>query len=83
MMPIQKIIGVMSWGFLLCLGLSGCAASAPDEMKADQSAERIGGQAGLKADEEKLKGIVGQSAERIGGQAGLKADEDKLEGVAN
>ena len=80
-MPIPKIVGVMSCGFLLCLGLSGCAASAPDEMKAGQSAERIGGQAGLKADEDKLKGIVGQSAERIGGQAGLKADEDKLKGI--
>ena len=49
MVAIPKIVGVMSCGVLLCLGLSGCAASARDEMKASQSAERIGGQAGLEA----------------------------------
>jgi hypothetical protein len=80
MIAISKIVGVMSCGFLLCLGLSGNAVSAADEMKASQSAERIGGQAGLKG---KLMGAAGhQSAERIGGQAGLRGDEEKLKGVA-
>ena len=48
MVAIPKVVGVMSCGFLLCLGLSGNAASAADEMKAGQSSERIGGQAGLR-----------------------------------
>ncbi len=58
MIPMPKIVGVMFCSFLLSLGLSGCAASTSNEMKAGQSAERIGGQAGLKADEEKLEGIA-------------------------
>ncbi|MEP6959280.1 MAG: hypothetical protein ABI980_11170 [Nitrospirota bacterium] len=42
MVAIPKVIGVLSCGFLLCLGLS-VAASAADDMKAGQS-ERNGGQ---------------------------------------
>jgi hypothetical protein len=49
MIPHSKVLGVMSCGILLCLVLSGCAASARDDMKAGQSAERIGGQDGLEA----------------------------------
>jgi hypothetical protein len=59
MVAIPKVVGVMSSGFLLCLGLSGNAASTADEMKEGQSGERIGGQ-------EKLKGEPhdqGQSVE--------------------
>ena len=42
---IPKVVGVMSCGFLLCLGLSNAAqadnaASAQDEMKAGQSDHR-------------------------------------------
>jgi hypothetical protein len=53
MISIPKVVGLMSCGFLLCLGLSnaaqaGNAASAADEMKAGQS-DRKGGQAGLKS----------------------------------
>ena len=36
MVSILKVVGLMSCGFLLCLGLSN-AASAADEMKAGQS----------------------------------------------
>jgi hypothetical protein len=74
MIPVSKIGGVMSCGILLCLGLSGCVAPAGNGTRADQSAvDRIGGQAGLKGDQEKLKGIPDQSAaDRIGGQAGLE-----------
>ena len=36
MVPISKVAGVLSCGFLLCLGLSN-AASAVDDMKAGQS----------------------------------------------
>ena len=46
MIPIPKVAGVLSCGFLLCLGLSN-AASAVDDMKAGQS-EGKGGQADQK-----------------------------------
>ena len=49
MESIPKLVGVMSCGFLLCLGLSHAAqaedaASAADKLKADQSDRRHGGQ---------------------------------------
>ncbi len=71
MVALAKIIGMMSCGFLLCLGLSGHAASAANGMKADQSGERIGGQAGRGYEQEKWEHISAtQAGERIGGQAG-------------
>lgn len=53
MVSIPKVVGVLSCGFVLCLGLSNAAqaenvASAADDMKAGQ-ADRKGGQAGLKS----------------------------------
>jgi len=76
---IPKIIGVMSCVFVLCLGLSGTAALATDEMKPGQP-PRIGGQAGMKGAEEKLKGVAADTADhRMGGQAGHKGAEDILE----
>ena len=49
MVSIPKVVGVLSCGFLLCLGLSHAAQAADavpttDEMKADQSDRRQGGQ---------------------------------------
>lgn len=49
MISIPKVVGVMSCGLLLCLGLytaaqAGNAASAADKLKADQSDQRQGGQ---------------------------------------
>lgn len=71
MAAIPKIIGVVSCGCLLCLGLSGNAFSAVDVMKADQSGERIGGQAGRGYEQVKQQHIAATHAgERIGGQAG-------------
>jgi hypothetical protein len=70
MIPLSKLLGV---GILLCLGVSGCAASARDDMTVGQSAERIGGQAGLEPYLEQRDVEADQSAERIGGQAGLEA----------
>ncbi|MEP6934848.1 MAG: hypothetical protein ABI988_13060 [Nitrospirota bacterium] len=82
MISIPKVVGVMSCGVLLCLGLSGNTALATDEMQPGQSADRIGGQAGLKGEEEKLEGVVDDPSAmrkgRTGGQAGLKDDEEKL-----
>jgi hypothetical protein len=54
MVSIPKVVGLMSCGFLLCLGLSN-AALATDDMKAGQP-DRKGGQAGLKGEQDKLKG---------------------------
>ena len=80
MRSIPKVVGVMSCVFLLCLGLSGTAALATDEMQPGQSPDRKGGQAGLKGDEEKLKGVAADTADhRMGGQAGHKGAEDMLE----
>ena len=83
MRSIPKVVGVMSCVFLLCLGLSGTAALASDDMQLGPSGERIGGQSGHKGDKEKLKGEAGDSyGKRMGGQAGHKGDEEKLKGVA-
>ena len=72
MVAIPKIVGVMSCGFLLCLGLSGTAALAAHEMKAGQAVERIGGQAGRGYEQviEQEHIAATQPGERIGGQAG-------------
>ena len=61
MVSITKVVGVLSCGFLLCLGLSNGANAnttplAEDDMNASQS-EREGGQAGLKGDQDKLRGL--------------------------
>ena len=71
MVSIPKVIGLMSCGFVLCLGLSN-AASAADDMKAGQP-DRKGGQAGMKGSDEKLKGVAADITDhRTGGQAGMK-----------
>lgn len=78
MVTIPKIVGVMSCGVLLCLGLSGYALSAVDVMQASQSGDRIGGQAGRGYEQVKQQHIPAtHSGERIGGQAGL----DEMEGM--
>ena len=82
MLSISKVVGGMSCGFLLCLGLSGTAALAADDMQLGPSGERVGGQSGHRGDEDKLTGVAGDaSGKRIGGQAGHRGDEDKLQGV--
>lgn len=83
MLCIPKVVGVMSCAFLLCLGLSGTAALAADDMQLGKSGERIGGQSGHRGDDDKLQGVTGDAAgKRIGGQAGHRGDDDKLQGVA-
>jgi hypothetical protein len=77
-MKKQQFLGC---GLLLMVALlAGCATGAP----ATSVSDRIGGQAGLRGDQEKLKRVVDpSSAERIGGQAGLRGDQDKLERVVD
>jgi hypothetical protein len=58
MLSSLKVTGVLSCGFLLCLGLSNAAkADGPPSAIADMNAsqyEREGGQAGIKGEEDKL-----------------------------
>ena len=75
MVAIPKIVGVMSCGVLLCLGLSGNAVSAVDVMKAGHAGERIGGQAGRGYEQGKREHVATHDGERIGGQAGLSEME--------
>ena len=74
MVSIPKIISVMSCGVLLCLGLSNAAqadnaASVQEEMKADQSDRRQGGQVmGEKQSSDEMKGGQSQSGKTIKGE---------------
>ena len=78
MIAIPKIIGVISCGCLLCLGFSGNAVSAVDVMKAGQSGERIGGQAGRGYEQVKHQhNAASHPGERIGGQAGRGYEQVK------
>ena len=83
MNSIPKLVGVMSCACLLCFGLSSTAALASDDnMQLGPAGERIGGQAGHRAEKDKLQGVGGKlSGGREGGQAGMKESEDKLKGV--
>ena len=63
MRSLSQIVGAISCGFLLCLGLSGIAAAAVDKLKADQSDRRQGGQ---EAGEKQMSGMEGDHA--IGGK---------------
>ena len=71
MVAILKISGVMCCGVVLCLGLSGHAVSAADDMTAGHAGERIGGQAGREYEQQKQERIAAHPGERIGEQAGL------------
>jgi len=83
MVAIQKIVGVMSCSVLLGLGLSVHALSAVDVMKAGQSGDRIGGQAGRGYEQVKRQHIAAAHAgERIGGQAGRGYEQVKQEHIA-
>jgi hypothetical protein len=75
---IPKLVGIITCGVLLSLGLSGHAGTAADVLKAGQSGERIGGQAGLGYEQRKQGPITAiHPGERIGGQAGLGYEEVK------
>ena len=79
MLCVPKVVGVMFCAFLLCLGLSGTAALAADDMQLGKSGERIGGQSGHRGEEDKLQSVEGDSSgKRMGGQSGHRGEEDKL-----
>jgi len=81
MVSISKIVGVMSCGLLLCLGPSnaaqaGNAAPTADEMKADQSDRRQGGQeAGEQQMSDEMKGGPSKDGRMIKGEV-LRVEED-------
>jgi hypothetical protein len=77
MVSIPKVVGVLSCGFLLCLGLSHATqTSAVDEkkadqseMKADQTDRRQGGQeAGEKQMSDEMKGGPSKGGKTITGE---------------
>ena len=81
MVSIPKVVGVLSCGFLLCLGLShvaqaGNAAPTTDEMKIDQSDRRQGGQeAGEKQMSNEMKGDQSKDGKMIKGEV-LRVEGD-------
>ena len=81
MVSIPKVISVMSCGVLLCLGLSHAAqadnaAAVQDEMKADQSDRRQGGQeVGEKQMSDEIKGGQSKSGKTIKGEV-LRVEGD-------
>ena len=83
MVTIPKIVGVITCGVLLGLGLSGQPGAAADVMNAGQSGERIGGQAGRGYEQGKQGHIAAiHPGERIGGQAGQGFEQGKQEHIA-
>lgn len=83
MVTIPKLVGVITCGVLLGLGLSGHPGAAADVMKAGQSAERIGGQAGRGYEQVKQQHIAAiHPGERIGGQAGQGYEQAKEQHIA-
>ena len=74
MVFIAKVVGVLAYGFLLCLGLShvaeaGNAIPTTDEMKADQSDRRQGGQeTGEKQMSNEMKGDQSKYGKTIQGE---------------
>ena len=81
MVSIPKVIGVLSCSFLLCLGLSNAtqadnAAPTTDEMKADQSDRRQGGQeAGENQMSDQMKGGQSKDGHMITGEV-LRVESD-------
>lgn len=75
MASVPKVVGLMSCGFLLCLGLSSVAQSEGDP------GVRKGGQAGVRGDQGKLKRghkIEGEVL-RIDGEYYFVTGQDKME----
>lgn len=79
MVSIPKAVGVLSCGFLLCLGLSNAvqadnAASVEDKLKADQSDRRQGGQ---EAGEKQMNDMEGG---QLNGGKTIKGEVLRVEG---
>ena len=82
MVSIPKTIGVVSCGFLLCLGLSNAsqadhAASSADKLKADQSDRRQGGQEAGEQHMNDMEGGQSEGSKTIKGEV-LTVEGDNL-----
>jgi hypothetical protein len=82
MASIPKTIGVVSCGFLLCLGLSNAAqadnaASSADKLKADQSDRRQGGQEAGEKQMNDMEGGQSEGSKTIKGEV-LTVEGDNL-----
>lgn len=80
MVSVPKVVGLMSCGFLLCLGLSSVAQADDPASRADAGV-RKGGQAGVRGEQGKLKGghrIEGEVL-RIDGEHYFVMGQDKQE----
>jgi hypothetical protein len=79
MVSIPTVVGVITCGFLLCLGLSNTAqgdyaASAADEMKAGQSSDRRN-EKGQKEMSDQLKGGPSEGSKTVKGEVlGIEGD---------
>jgi hypothetical protein len=79
MVSIPTVVGVITCGFLLCLGLSNTAqgdyaASAADEMKAGQSSDRRN-EKGQKEMSDQLKGGLSEGSKTVKGEVlGIEGD---------
>jgi hypothetical protein len=88
MISTPKVIGLMSCGFLLCLGLSNPAqaVAADGTSERQPGGPRVGGQSGVGG--EPAMGSVGKAGKhgrkpggpRVGGQAGKSAGTHTQEG---
>jgi hypothetical protein len=88
MISIPKVVGTITCGFLLCLGLSTAAladnaASTADKLEADQTGR---GQGGQEADEQQMndnKGVEGKTVKgevlRVEGENYFVKDQDGKE----
>jgi hypothetical protein len=81
MVPIPKVVGLMSCGFLLCLGLSNAAQAehppAPsDVMKTDSQSERQG----FQSDDDKQKNVNDEKgSNRTAGAKTIKGELFRIE----
>jgi|GEM_PF-3020234 hypothetical protein len=74
MRSILSTIKVTIYGVFLFLSLSCVATAATTHTQADQSADRIGGQAGLQIPfERRTLAAESSGGMRVGGQAGLQS----------
>jgi hypothetical protein len=71
MVPISKIVGVMSCGFVLCVGLSHAYAAHP-QAETDMSNDR-----GSQGNQEMVKGESGPAAGKEGRSGGKMKKDHK------
>jgi hypothetical protein len=93
MVSIPKIIGLLSCGFLLCLGLSNAAPAVAEEEAGtphtrQPDGPRVGGQGGQPAPGQARKGEAGKphkrqkDSPRVGGQGGQPNADQAAKGEA-